>query len=345
MLLRALTSGYERGAGRLRAARSNATVRAIVSAIGEPWSFMAIQAIATLNDVDVALLIAPGTLVPAAVVKVARSAQASRSLERHRVALGILAGLEVPGDWRMTVPAVGAHGSFSGRLYLVESAVDGIPAASTAPGRETVVDRHVIEATVQSISALHRATAREVVVGDERLGRWVDDPAGRVRTVVNRPSDLVRLDRLVDEMRADLVGRRVIVSRVHGDLTVDNVYLTSDGRQVTGLVDWEASADDELPELDLVLFALTARIRSGQRLGDLLSLGLGDGAAADDLLQLPSVDPALYDNGLSTRTRLLLTFVRQAAANIEKSVRYQGRSHWARRNVVAVIRAADPSSS
>jgi Phosphotransferase enzyme family len=240
------------------------------------------------------MFIGPRGGLPSAIVRVARSSPGQSGLARAREALQALhVRLAVTPSVARVIPTILAYGELEGASWLAESAFSG------RSGRELLSDpvrrRAVLEATAIAIDAIHAATARETVVGDTEIARWVTD---RVRVVselqtgtnVWRASSgtLAALTSIASSVEARIRGRPMTTSWIHGDLWPANVLLGSDAGAQIGIVDWDSAQPDELPLQDQLHLAITSRrIVNHKDLGTVVADLLGGGSwTLDDRIAL-----------------------------------------------------------
>ncbi len=242
-----------------------------------------------------------------------------------------------------TFPRVVREGTATGLRFVAETRCLG------AANSDALLDVTRRPAALRAVGAyaarLHSLTAREAEVDEELFHRWVGRPLELMSAAVGTASaDFARGSAaLADELHSVLLGQRVAIARVHGDLTPGNVLLDGEGRRVTGLVDWERSRHDGLPGADLAMFVLALRREAtGAELGNLVL------KAADGSLTLDSDEAAFLhgdaDSGavpggtpLSDRHLVLLAWLAHAESNLVKGERYRVSRRWLRRNVIAVV--------
>jgi aminoglycoside phosphotransferase (APT) family kinase protein len=196
-----------------------------------------------------------------------------------------------------------------------------------------------------AIAQLHCRTARTVVVDDRRRERWIDRPLHMIRRVYalhphgRRYRALIR--RLQRELHAELAGRTLPVCWIHGDFWLGNVLVAADGVTLTGIVDWDLAAADELPMHDLVHLLLYTRGLVQQRdLGEIVRALLeGEQWTAHERSLLEAAERALPGSVVGERAMLLLSWLRHVTGNLAKSSRYRRNVLWLSRNVDAVLRS------
>lgn len=144
-----------------------------------------------------------------------------------------------------------------GRDVLVQEVVDGAPAAWTLSRADTAFEPLIVQlgAWLARWGSATRVVRRP---GADFFRRMVLDPAmGLAERLPDGAGYLSWLEsrcRLVEGMEVPLVA-------THGDLTMSNVLLRSDGR--LGIVDWEAAEPSGLPLTDFYYSVVDAAAAHG----------------------------------------------------------------------------------
>jgi Ser/Thr protein kinase RdoA (MazF antagonist) len=198
------------------------------------------------------------------------------------------------------------------------------------------------------IRRLHAATASRLEVEETVFERWVGAPLGllhRLASTLPQPRQYdAMVNRIQSDLRGALCGRTVRVSWVHGDFWPSNVLIAPDGT-LTGVVDWERAAPDELPIHDLLHLVLHgARFEAAHRnLGAAVRAVLGGAPLLPDEWQvLQSFDLPLDATPASLRLMVLLYWLRYVATYLEKVPGQARNQWWVRKNVGDVLKAAVP---
>jgi aminoglycoside phosphotransferase (APT) family kinase protein len=235
----------------------------------------------------------------------------------HTIGLRALADDERLGAIRARVPRVITAAEDG--AWMVETACSG------TPGPELPRDRQddARATAVAALTAIHTATAETTVVDERVLAQWVDGP-GQVVARALDGRDAARLEQVLADLRADLTGRTVTTSRVHGSASLSEVRF-DDAGAVTGITDWEASGIG-LPELDIAHLLLTERARTegGEIGGHVAALAAEDHAR-----------PANPDLRWATLVRL--AWLHHAAHHLLTSRQDLTHHWWLRRNVADVL--------
>lgn len=212
----------------------------------------------------IVITVGPGSRIPAAVIKLPQTGAAAEHLRQQGTILAQLYSDERLSTFRELIPAPLAQGTIANQFYLVEGAL---------PGRDARLILHRSSAreqmqrnTAEVINRFHHCTGRHVVVDAQMLERSVDQPLQLVQrintTLPSASENEVVLQQLKTELYSALGGRRLYVSWIHGDLWPGNLLVAPEGT-LTGLVDWDKIAPDELPMQDLLqLLIQTRRLRA-----------------------------------------------------------------------------------
>lgn len=300
------------------------------------------------------MFIGPQGGPPSAIVRVARSLSGRLGLARAREALEALHVRLVPSPSAAgVIPTILGYGELDGASWLAEGAFSG------RSGRELLSDpvrrRAVLEATAIAIDAIHAATARETVVGDTEIARWVTD---RVRVVSELgtgtnawragPGALAALASIASSVEAAIRGRTVTTSWIHGDLWPANVLLGGDAGAHIGIVDWDSAEPDELPLQDQLHLAITSRrIVDHKDLGTVVADLLGGVPwTLDDRIALAGragASPHGVDllnagpGGLPSATALWLYWLRFVESNLARHPELAANRAWVAGNVEHVL--------
>lgn len=297
------------------------------------------------SDLTVALLRQSAGSGPI-VVKIPRSEQGAADLRRQRDVLRALASDPRLGGWAALLPACELQ-QVGHRTFALETAFDGTDAATVLraqPARLTAIRR----AGLEVVDELHRRTARRIVVDEATMTRWVDEPVALLRSIHPSGSAPVaqRLaaDRVAARLRAEVAGRRITVSWLHGDFTPGNVILCPGGERVSGIIDWGQARPNGISALDVSLWVAAIHCQShGQQLGQLVREVL-EGAEWPELDGAPARGPGatadrggMGDTGLDPRTLLLWSWLEHVGCNLRKSPRYRRHRLWWANNVDSVL--------
>jgi aminoglycoside phosphotransferase (APT) family kinase protein len=169
-------------------------------------------------------------------------------------------------EWSQLVPQPVTHGRIDAIAFFVETFLPGRPALALATDAWT---RDAIQAAAtRTISVLHDATRERLVVTNEHLTRWIDDPSRSIEQAQDRglraTSVSVRFRSLFDDLKSSLHGRSLATSSIHGDYWLGNI-LIGDHDAPSGIIDWDRFEAAQLPWHDVLHLLLFTR-RMGSRL-------------------------------------------------------------------------------
>jgi len=346
-LLPPLRRAWDYPSNRRRMAKASKMVPNILSFIAPlagipaPVSWRVQRLVPTVSDLTV-ITLGPMDQPPAAVLKLPRSDSAMATLRRQRAVLAALHADPRLGRWRALLPVILAEGVIAGQPYLVEQMLPGLESRRLIANPTSRTKTQAVAAA--TIGELHRWTATSSTTDAGMLKRWIDEPLCLIRrSRATRPveaGNAQALKRLAAELHSALAGRTLAVSWVHGDFFPGNFLMTPDAATVTGIVDWELAAHDDLPLLDLVQLFLSTRMLVQRRgLGDTVrELLEGTGWTAHEHALLDAAQAALPGDTIDMRTMVLLCWLRHLAANLTKSTRYIGHDLWMRQNIDPVLR-------
>jgi aminoglycoside phosphotransferase (APT) family kinase protein len=329
-----------------RAARIVPDVLRALPSLESPVESWAVRGAHSTEAGVTALMLGPPDEAPCAVLRIALGHEARRSLTREAATVTALEPDERLLDWRRLLPRVLAEGELDGATYLLQRALQGRNAASllgAAPARRLQA------VAAEAIGVLHERTAVPAVASVATVDRWLSDPVrrvGRAALACRGTRGRHALSRLTAEVRTAVIGRRVQVSRVHGDFWLGNLLVTGDGRSATGIVDWEFAGRHELPALDLLhLVVYTRTLAERRELGGVVRALLeGEPWSAEERTLLGSCDVELLRDERYARAALLLYWLRHLASNLAQSSRYLHSHVWLARNVEPVLRLFETPS-
>jgi O-antigen/teichoic acid export membrane protein len=224
------------------------------------------------------------------------------------------------------VPEVLEHGEFGGHRYSVETLVNGVALDRVTPAP-------ALGDIVRPIVSLHHDTAALVRIDAEQYAELVSHPIGRVAGAAG-PNRAPLVAALEAEFEAGLLGREVVVARIHGDLAPGNVLVDPATSQPSGIVDWERSTAS-LPDIDIIALLLTRRMGRLSELGDVVVTVLQSDVWDPDERALLELAPNLA--AIGTRVLVLLTWLHHLDSNLSKAGHFGRNWVWAARNVDHVL--------
>ncbi|MBV9799479.1 MAG: aminoglycoside phosphotransferase family protein [Solirubrobacterales bacterium] len=294
-----------------------------------------------LTSTGVAVVrIAPSGNWPGAVIKIAMTPPAGLALERENEALLALRREDRLGSWLELLPRAIAQGRIDGRPYRVDRALPGHPALDQLSN--ATMRRRVLNTAAGAIDALHRRTA--TIVRGNVAEAWVDAHIRELTRPMRRRLLTSQLELLRDELHDALAGQAFSTGWIHGDYWLGNVLWGEPGPDAAapaGIIDWEASAANELPMHDffhLVLY--TRRLLTGRELGHIVrDLLIGDEWSGDERRFLDRFGGWHRCGSLSERHLLLLYWLRHVAMHARQQSPPVGLRYrvWEQRNVLPVL--------
>ncbi len=284
----------------------------------------------------VVITLGPPETPPVALLKLWPTIDAAASSHWQTVVLDTLQEDSRLGAWRELLPQSLAMGKMDGRYYTIVNCL---------PGTELAVEQPSLQAAAAAIQPLHRATAVSVTVDKIILAHWVAAPWQHLQTWNQSLPRFLRFDdgliRLWTELHETLNGRTLPASWIHGDFHPGNLLAAPDSGKITGILDWDRAAPDELPLIDYIHLLLFARRRQQDReLGEIVIAFLaGDGWTADEEMVLNRSSWWSAGDVAGDRAFILLTWLRHVTTNLaNKTDRYQTKWWWLAKNVVNVLR-------
>jgi hypothetical protein len=252
--------------------------------------------------------IGPAGAPPLAVVRLTQ--RRSERLRHETDVLAALSALDLPAGFAALLPCRLAAGELGPWHYVVDAQLPGVPAVELSPAQWLPMER----AAVEQITLLHQATAVPVVVGEAQARHWIDQPLTLLAQLLGPTRGLWRgrLVQLRADLRAGVLGRRVLTSWIHGDLWLGNVLVDEPSLAVVGLVDWDLATGGELPLQDVFSVLLSQWWRSDSRdLGSLVCRVLdGEPLPQHWHALLAASDWSIPDGDVELRVQLLLSWLR-----------------------------------
>lgn len=305
-----------------------------------PAEWTSVQPVPTIAD-RMVFTMGPPRQQPVAIVKLAPKDDAESSLERETAIIRALQADTRLGDWRNLLPLVLATGEEDGFVYRAERLLPGTPATRfLSEGAER---QQLQDSMAKAIRVLHHQTATTVLIDDERLRPWVDDPIDALLELSGsrpgwsnyRPS----IGRLRSELRKALLDRSVALSWIHGDYWPANVLVADDAQTVTGIIDWDLADSAGLPLLDVMHLILSMRmIEQQQEMGVVVSTLLREPIwTREERALLSSAWTKLPGSHIGRRQVLLLAWLRHVDHTRTKAQRFGGPTLWESQNIERVL--------
>lgn len=240
------------------------------------------------------------------------------------------------------LPSVVTEGVLHGHHYSVEMLIDGLGGESCA-AESSGCDRALLLAA-SAIRPLHINTAMKVTIDEAILVRWLDKRIAALQSL-NMPvrSDEIvasPLSMLASELRASLLGRKMIISWIHGDYWLGNLRVSHDGNQVAGILDWDLSENNSLPFLDYMTLIISTRMLThGSEIGEVIIdlLKTQNWSDIESAILNQSANDFEID-AIDMRTKLLFTWLVHVTDVLSKAVKPSHNWFWLNINIETVLR-------
>jgi Phosphotransferase enzyme family len=311
----------------------------ILSSVDRTWT---VKRIISVDFARAVVAVGPGSSRNTeAVIKISRDREADRNLERERDILRRVRSDARLADLLPILPAELAWGAAGDHLFLVQSSLPGIDARGLLEDVERCARMQA--AALETAALLHGQTARTVRVDGDLVKRWVDEPLSEIGGLRAWHPRLARqtsaIERLRESLTRSLMGREMAVSWLHGDFFPGNILVSKEGRTVTGLLDWDLAAPDELPVLDAMQLLIGIHLlRTGAELGPtILSLLDGHVFTESEGGAIAFAQTRLGGEPVTLDDAVLLTWLRHVACNLTKTELFKRHAWWVRENVERVL--------
>jgi O-antigen/teichoic acid export membrane protein/aminoglycoside phosphotransferase len=291
----------------------------------------------TIHDVDLAV-VRNGDDGSRALLRMPTTASGARTVVQHT---GVLLKLEDRplGPCAPLLPRVLGEDLTGASPWMVESFLEGTPALDLL---DDLGAERLVELTVDTVQPLHGHALEHVVVDEQLLRKWVDEPIDRLRAVpgpaLYRHRDNAAYEHLRAELYDALDGKEVAAGLVHGDLWLGNVLVDPKRGEVCGLIDWDFAHEPAIVHADVMhLLIATRSAQTRMELGEVVVRGL----AGEEWLpyELAALERTAGVGGseLSHRTLLLLAWLNHVSGLPDKSDRYKTSWLWRARNTELVL--------
>lgn len=160
----------------------------------------------------------------------------------------LLAHPELPALVRTQIPRQFGHRRAGDAEVYLEEGYPGQMVWTLESNRllAAAIDRQLFEFTHE----LQRATGRAVVLDEGGAARWTSNFLGPLPDrLASLGLPAAVLEEVTRPMHRILTGRRWWLAPAHGDYGSGNALARADGR-VTGIIDWDTHADDDLAGID-----------------------------------------------------------------------------------------------
>ena len=207
------------------------------------------------------------------------------------------------------------------------------------PGLQRLLENRLSMASISSalgvLGELHRSTGHHRVVDVAWLDRWVDTPVSRLVDLCADADAVESLELIRLRLHDALDGRDIVTARIHGDVAPSNLLFALGGRELVGLLDWEYSTVDALPEIDVYQFLLSLHVtKPGVEL-DLAApvLARRELHSITDRAVLEAAPWSTPNASLSPWTLTTMAWLSHVDSNLRKSERYEHSRRFRERNI------------
>lgn len=312
-----------RAASRVRgAARHRRRVHAVAGVLDEieltgelGGGHRARRVLRTDNDTAVAM-IDDGAL--SRVVRVALSDAAANGIARHVEALTAMHQVGAKrGIDTARLPSVLQTGTCLGHHFSVETAIAGV--------RPDVATIATVSRAVSAFQWCHQFERQVRHLDSARLERLIDGPIG-ILTADHRlvVEDLATFHDLRVHLHSNLRGLEVITSRTHGDAWLGNLLVDPVDSSVIGILDWEDSIPDGLPDIDLV--HLWTSVRSGYAIPEAYNVATVQELVGSQFCRMPN--PTLPAGPL-----VMLAWLQHTSNGLRRATEYGLSTRWFDQNI------------
>jgi hypothetical protein len=303
-----------------------------------------IKALTTRSDVVVILLGTAASEQARVALKLPLTEDARRSLERHQQVITALHERQTLASFGALLPHALAWGRHEGQLYYLETALPG-KSAQELLGRPELV-RALQSDAACALQLLQEGSVQRRLVDEACFMRLAGTDLALLEELAGGwPEAMLlqrKLDRLGELLRCELQGRELPLTWIHGDFWLGNLLACSEGSTLSGVIDWDRAAPDELPLHDqLHLLVYTRKLARNTELGEEIAgyllpasfetheRALLDAAMAR--LTMPNTEAFL-------RAAALLYWLRFVGANLSRYPARRSDGKWLNKNVFLVLK-------
>ena len=276
------------------------------------------------------------------IVKIPRSESAENSFLKQKHMLSLVREDARLVEFSNLLPVVLADGSTNGHLYSLEQMIPGVSAQYCANHHQGCLSTLAVAA--DAIRMLHIQTANTISVSPKMISHWVDQRIAVLDKLYEKPIpgfvSRSAIKRLQAELHSSFIDKNATVSWVHGDYWLGNIRVTPDGKTVTGILDWEQAAPDEIPQCDVLLLLVTTRMATtASEMGDVVTQLLSNPSwSAEEKAILDQAAKDFKFDPIDMRSLLLLTWLRHVSDEVAKTTHRATHWYWIYRNVEWVLR-------
>jgi hypothetical protein len=286
---------------------------ALTHGVGDPRG--ARRVLRTDNDTAVAMV---DDATSRRVVRVALSDAAANGIVRHVEALAAMHEFAIrTGIAAEPLPLVVATGTCLGHRFSIETCKRGV--------RPTVATIATVSRAVKAFQWCHQFERRVRRLDRAQLAKLIDEPI-RILTADDRADtgDLVSFRDLQIHLQRSLGGLDVITSRTHGDAWLGNLLVDPVDSRVVGILDWEDSTQDGLPDVDLL--HLWTSVRSGYAIAEAYEVSTIQELVGHQFCRMPN--PTLPAGPL-----VMLAWLLHTSGGLRRATEYGLSTRWFDQNI------------
>lgn len=157
------------------------------------------------------------------------------------------------------VPRSIARGGLLGEAYFVEELKPGVCGNRL---KLSLPDRNrLIRAAVDLLTEWHQSHLKRVTVDEAVMESKFIKPFKEVCRFLNCDERSSRITRLTSVLRKMALGARMPLVWSHGDFSLKNLLVDESHLGVLGMIDWDLSARDDLPLIDLLHLLIRVKMK------------------------------------------------------------------------------------
>lgn len=138
----------------------------------------------------------------------------------------------------------------SNNIYFQEQRLSGL---TVKPTDNTFGD--CIKIGYQWIHDLHNLTKKELVLNQTQLDRLFLEPISKIYLLLDDDRFKPTLDAIKLSIVDRFINKKVNIVCFHGDYKIDNIIFDKSKKKLVGIIDWDMSARNGLPCVDLLFFS------------------------------------------------------------------------------------------
>jgi hypothetical protein len=293
-------------------------------------------------------------------LKRSSNAGGTDSLRRQRDRLVALNGETGAQRCGFLIPRILAFADRGSEVWSAEGRIEGRDGRSVI--HDSALRPDAMLAASNAMLCMQTAGAAFRATDEAWVEHWINRPARvllePVRTIMTARARAAAAGVVRETLTRAFQGKTVATGWYHGDFGAGNLLFdpgwterasagdTAGGRVLTGIIDWDRAGRDGPLGFDVCQLALTTRrTLTGRQLGaivvDLLKAGHWN---SEELAWLERLEPLHGEHGTwirdsdALRAMVLLVWLRQIEANIDKYDMYVRNRLWSTANVEWVLR-------